>query len=187
MKQPATPAGSREEGSQLFELAIALPILFLLVVGVWDLGAGFALKQKLTNAAREAARITAGVPTNFVDTSGNPCSPAPCNIQAAVNSAVQYMNNAGLNASCLTSASPTFSAAQNGWTYSCNGITLEIDRGNGVAGPSTPVTLPDGRVVSVPITQVGLVYPITWTAGQLLPPPVPPQARTQVKMQNLAP
>lgn len=180
-----------ERGSQLVELAIEIPVLFLLIVGIWDLGAGFALKQKLTNAAREGARIVASTPSNTVDANGNPCANAPCNIQAAVRSVTQYLDNANLQASCLDSVTPSPAPSSNGtpingWVYACNGVRLEIDRGTTSEGPwlTSAGTL---VVPTIPITIVTLTYPVSWTHGQLLPPPLPATISSQVNMRNLTP
>ncbi len=40
-------------GSQLLEFAVALPLLVVLVVGIFDFGEAFNVKQKLSNMARE--------------------------------------------------------------------------------------------------------------------------------------
>lgn len=45
-----------EQGQSLVELALALPMLLLLVLGVIDLGMGFRSYIALTNAAREGVR-----------------------------------------------------------------------------------------------------------------------------------
>jgi hypothetical protein len=45
-----------EQGQSLIELALALPMLLLLVLGVIDLGLGFKSYIALTNAAREGVR-----------------------------------------------------------------------------------------------------------------------------------
>ena len=167
-------AWHRERGSQLVELAFAVPVLLLLAVGIWDIGAGFGLKQKLTNAAREGARIivsSPGVNCNLALVSQCPSAP----VTAAVNAVVQYLDEAGLNASCLTGSTPssTGSPWQYEWTYTCNGITLDINHGATVGGTA--------------LTEVTLTYPITWTQGQLLPAPVPAAITTKVDMANLAP
>ncbi len=185
-----TAGQGRERGSQLLEFAIAAPMLLLLVIGVWDYGAAFALKQKLTNAAREGARIVSETPSSTADVGGTPCTPAPCNIQAGMRAVVQYVDHAGLNASCLLSAAPTSAAPSNGWIYSCNKITLEIDRGivsGSFVEPYIAVPQPGIGTVNVGMTVVTLIYPVTWTAGQLVPPPLPPQITSQVKMQNIYP
>ncbi len=45
-----------EQGQSLVELALTLPMLLLLVLGVIDLGLGFKTYIALTNAAREGVR-----------------------------------------------------------------------------------------------------------------------------------
>jgi Flp pilus assembly protein TadG len=47
---------SRERGSALLETAIALPMLTLVLFGIFEMGLAFARAQVLANAAREGAR-----------------------------------------------------------------------------------------------------------------------------------
>lgn len=193
MKDRGKVQGRRrpENGSQLAELAIILPVLFLIIFGIWDLGAAFALKQKLTNAAREAARIVVsetGCPT---------CTGVPPRIQAAAGAVVQYLDNDGLDASCITPTAPTSTASytdpagntvQYQWQYTCNGITLIISRGDtSPHGPYISITEPSGSVVRAAATQVTLTYPLSWRAERLLPEPVPASVTSQLTMQNLVP
>jgi Flp pilus assembly protein TadG len=49
----------REKGSVVVEMAIALPLLLMIVAGIIDLGLLFWEKEVLTNAAREGARAGA--------------------------------------------------------------------------------------------------------------------------------
>ena len=48
-----------QDGAELVEFAISLPLLVVFVVGIYDFGAAFTLKQKLGNITLEAARIAA--------------------------------------------------------------------------------------------------------------------------------
>jgi Flp pilus assembly protein TadG len=50
----------RPRGQALVELAIALPLLALLVAGVLELGRGYAFAVETSDAARDAARFVAG-------------------------------------------------------------------------------------------------------------------------------
>jgi len=50
--------------TQIAEFAVALPLLLVMVVGIFDFGNAYNLKQKVTNTAREAARLGASQPTN---------------------------------------------------------------------------------------------------------------------------
>ena len=47
------------EAAAMAEFAVALPLLIVLVVGIFDFGAAFNLKQELNNALREGARFGA--------------------------------------------------------------------------------------------------------------------------------
>ncbi len=42
---------------------MALPLLLIMVVGIFDFGNAYNIKQKVTNIAREAARMGASQPT----------------------------------------------------------------------------------------------------------------------------
>ncbi|HKS72090.1 MAG TPA: TadE family protein, partial [Terriglobales bacterium] len=53
-----------EEGAQIVEFAVALPLLIVFVVGIFDFSSAFTLKQKLTNVARDTARTIAAEPTS---------------------------------------------------------------------------------------------------------------------------
>jgi Flp pilus assembly protein TadG len=51
------PATRRRRGQALVEFALVLPLLLLLLVGLFDLGRAVFAYNTLTNAAREGARI----------------------------------------------------------------------------------------------------------------------------------
>jgi Flp pilus assembly protein TadG len=52
-------------GQSLLEFALLLPVLFLILFGVLDLGRLFFANVTITNASREAARFAVGNPTNL--------------------------------------------------------------------------------------------------------------------------
>ena len=169
----------RARGVELLEFALVLPLLLLMVVGVWDFGSAFALQEKLTNAAREATRIVVSTPLL-----NKPTCPTtmPCSIVAAANAAKIYLENAGVTqASCITPDSPSTTSANNrAWTYTCKtvpGVSLMIDRGY-------TFTLAGGGVV--PATRVILTWPAQWKLAGMLPAGSLPQTvSTTVVMQNL--
>ena len=47
----------RERGNALVETAIALPLLLLMMVGIFEVGRAYETWQVVTNAAREGARV----------------------------------------------------------------------------------------------------------------------------------
>jgi Flp pilus assembly protein TadG len=148
-------------GSQLLEFALVLPLLLVIAVGITDFGKAYNIKHILTNAAREAARITINNPLSY-NAGGCTNSSPPCTIQAANDAVQQYLADAGLTtASCLSSASATNPSALK-WNYSCSGVSLTIDRSQVIAIPgSTPPA-------SIPATQITLTYPYVWTFGRLI-------------------
>jgi len=60
--QPKRDAG--EQGVNLIEMALVLPLLLLLLAGVVDLGRAFYTFVSLTNAVREGARFASKLPYN---------------------------------------------------------------------------------------------------------------------------
>ncbi|HUI40900.1 MAG TPA: TadE/TadG family type IV pilus assembly protein [Terriglobia bacterium] len=163
----------------MLEFAFALPFLVVISVGVMDFGEAYNLKHKLTNAAREGARITVSNPTSNSDCSDS----TPCSVEAAAAAVQQYMLNASLSkASCISPTSPSGSGT-NTWTWSCNSITLTIDRGY--------VISPSGSTTVIPATHVTLSYPYTWSFGSVIKllggnaSSMPAALSSEIIMQNL--
>src|SRR5262249_61499902 len=117
-------------GSQIAEFAVALPVLLIMVVGIFDFGNAYNIKQKVTNIAREAARMGAGQPTMDL-TTGTPASVLA--IRDMVSSALQTsrMSDCGLG---TTAAVAARAATPWKWTFttSCGtagNLVLSVDRG----------------------------------------------------------
>ena len=151
----------RAEGSQLLELALSLPIMLVLMVGLVDFGQAWNLKQKLANAVREGTRIGASAPSFEATSCGIPLASSPCSVQAAADTVKRYMVNAGLDASCITPNSPSSSdSTTSRWTYSCgNGVSMSITR------PYVFAATGGAKVMG---TQVSLTYPYTWSVNHIL-------------------
>jgi Flp pilus assembly protein TadG len=79
-------AWANDCASQIVEFALSLPLLALFVVGIFDFSGAISLKQKLTNAAREGARVAASDPANDL---GGSASGVP----ASVADAFQVVDN----------------------------------------------------------------------------------------------
>lgn len=166
----------RARGVELLEFALVMPLLLVLIAGVWDFGAAILLKERMTNAAREAARAAVAIP--MID--ANCTGPTPCTIVTAAGTAQQYMDNAGNDLSCITPSQPTNfdSSVPTLATYTCkDGTTLQINRG-------VMVNSSNGEI---PSTQVTLTYPLRWVMlGRFLPGVLPQAVTTTVTMQNLS-
>ena len=59
--------GNAEDGAQLVEFALVLPLLLLIMLGIAEFGFVFQRYEVLTNAAREGARVAVLPGYNDVD------------------------------------------------------------------------------------------------------------------------
>ncbi len=145
------------QAAALIEFAVALPLLVVLVVGIFDFGGAFNVKQKLSNAVREGARFGAAQPTNDLSISIQ----KPPSVDAIRFLVDSYLQKANLN-DCGLSTLPE--PAQGGgfvWVYNattgCPGaLTLTISR---------VVLVPaiiGGNTVTMVCTTVQISYPYQW-------------------------
>lgn len=155
-KKSAKPRGSfrREEGVALFEFAVMLPLLLVLVVGLLDFANAYNIRQKLANAAREGARQ--GASQSMLDLTQT----APPSVDDIRDAVVAYLQGANVDTSFISS---TMTSAGNfTWTYYSSGnYGLKVERvvqvPSGCGGsPSNPCT---------PSTRITLTYPYNWTFG----------------------
>lgn len=163
-----------DRASQLVEFAVALPLLVLFVVGIFDFSGAFTQKQKLTNVARDAARVAAADPANDVGLS----SGVPASVRDALKVVDSYLTANRLNDCGLSTKTPTSSGVI--WTYAIApsgtppcGITLVINRG--YVFPITSTTAPDvtcqsqapGGQTALVGTCVSLQYAYAWKFGRV--------------------
>jgi Flp pilus assembly protein TadG len=175
------------DGSQLLEFALGVPFLVVILIGILDFGAGFHLRQKLTNAAREGARI--GINQNPIDLTATSCpttgAPSPCTVQAVRDAVVNYLNEVELDASIIAT-NPTTGPGVFEWTYSSTDGNADpiivINRGH-------TFTNTGGSVVVA--TRVQVSWRFTWTFAnviQLLGPDTYPGSfliTSEAVMENL--
>ena len=161
------------EAAALAEFAVALPLLIVLVVGIYDFGGAFNMKQELNNALREGARFGAAQPTNDL------CYPAGCasppSVDAIKSVVASYLQAAKINDCGLGAlAAGSGNGFGQAWVfvYNANGgcagtLQLTICRG----GPSCAQqeTLPNVQTqVNLLSTQIQISYPYQWLfAGAL--------------------
>lgn len=106
-----------DHASQLVEFAVTLPLLVVFVVGIFDFSGAFTLKQKLTNAARDAARAAAADPINDLSAA------LPVAVTDAFYSVDQFLvanqiSDCGINTSDVTITRPST------WTFTVAGSSL---------------------------------------------------------------
>lgn len=156
-------------GSQIVELAVALPLLVVFVVGIFDFGSAFEVRLKIANAAREGARLGAMQPSSDLSNIPNSGCQAPGSICAVRDAVSHYLKAAKLDDCGLSTANTPGAPTVLAWTFTATGgscspgqLTLVIDRGAtytvtlGAPYPNTASTL------TVEATRVQLTYPYKW-------------------------
>jgi Flp pilus assembly protein TadG len=147
-----------DQASQIAEFAVSLPLLVVMVVGIFDFSGAFSLKQKLANAAREGVRAAAADPANDLSGASNG---VPVSVSDAYQVVDSYLQAENINDCGLKSVTPaqgsglTWSSTSTG-TCPGAGITFSINR-----GCVTQQTLA-GTSTSMVGTCVTITYPYAW-------------------------
>lgn len=165
---------TEERGAQIVEFAVALPLLVVFVVGIFDFSNAFTLKQRLTNVVRDAARAAASDPSN--DLAGSATTSNPVSITDAYYIVKNYLSANHLNDCGITpTATPTgltwvFTASGSGCT--APGLTITVNRGyyypaTGGTAPSVTCTAqaPGGQT-AILSTCVSVQYGYPWRFGR---------------------
>ena len=171
-------------GSQLLEFAVALPLLVVFVVGIFDFGGAFDLKQKLSNTAREGARFASALSTYDLDAIGTPASVTAIRDLVESHLVAGRMNDCGLATQAAVNG-PIFT-----WTYTAAGggcpapLVLTIERSYSF---QTVLGVNTFNVIS---TRVTLQYPYQWRFNRvigLLVPGASYQGVSQIQTDAIVP
>jgi hypothetical protein len=146
------------------------------VVGIFDFSGAFTLKQKLTNAAREGARVAAAAPANDV----YPSNPVPTSVDIAYRVIDNYLVGLNINDCGLTPGTPPTPSGLT-WTYTApgtgcppGGLTIAINRGyvfppTGASSPTGCASQPStGNTVNVVSTCVSITYAYKWRFNSVI-------------------
>jgi len=152
-------------GSQIVEFAVSLPLLLVLAVGIFDFGNAYNLKQKVTYASREAARLGSSQSTLDLTTA------TPASILAIRDAVVKDLQNASLSDCGLAGTTPVAAGAATPWkwsfTTSCGAagnLVLTLDRGKVII--SSMVV--NGTAIKVIGTNATLQYPYKWEFNRVI-------------------
>lgn len=170
-----TDFGWRDDrAAQIVEFAVALPLLVVFVVGIFDFSGAFTLKQKLTNIARDAARTAAADPANDLS---DPLTALPTSVNDVLVLVQNYMTankipNCGI-ASTGAPAGLTWTFAPPGGTPCPNGVqTLIVNRGyyfpqSGGALPAATCAVQGANgQTAIVATCVSIQYVYPWRFGR---------------------
>jgi len=136
----------------IVEFAVALPLLVVLAVGIFDFGGAFNLKQELNNAVREGARFGAAQPSNDLGLTQPPSVNA---VRLLVDSYLQtaHINDCGLGTASQVQVSALV------WTFTgtsgCS-TTLTVNRGFVV------LETVGGAPVNMVCTNVNITHSYQW-------------------------
>jgi hypothetical protein len=122
----AVTVAKAERGAALLETALALPMVLLVAVGIFEFGRAYQTWQVVTNAAREAARV-AVLPNG--------------NLSTATERAKDYLESGQL---------PRWDSA----SVSLTPVTLDLGGGVSVAASSVTVTYPFEFIVLQPVARL---------------------------------
>ena len=133
--------------SQIVELALSLPLLVVFVVGIFDFSGALTLKQKLTNAAREGARVAAADPASDM------YAGVPVSVGDAVQVVDNYLVSEKINDCGLGPSPPAPTKTRLTWTYTasgsgCAGSGIKVAINRGCSTPQNGV-YPIGTCVSI--------------------------------------
>src|SRR6266702_2561195 len=123
-------ARKQSEGAALLEFAVALPLLVVFIVGIYDFSGAFNQKQKLEHAAQEGAIVAGAQPMNDIEfDNGNPDSLQPV-VNVIFNTlAAQNLLPLANQGSCKVPVAGTHGANPLQWTYtirSCSGNATDV-------------------------------------------------------------
>lgn len=160
--RPLRPA----EGSAILEFAIAVPLLVVFVVGIYDFGGAFNQKQKIEQAAQEAAIVAGSQPTSDLS-NGNPDS-----LQPVVTAVINSLNGSNVltpgacnppyNAPVQSSLSWTYTISGCSSIYPSNNLLVVINRG--WVCPTPCSTAPPTAVG----TTVTVTFPYNWRFNSVI-------------------
>ena len=170
-----------QQGAQILEFALVLPLLVVFVVGIYDFGQAFNVKEKLNFAAKDGARFAATQPTN--DLSQN----TPASVTAIRDLVDADLIDAGISDCGLGRIRQTANLI---WTAKGNCpnssvFTLTIDRGFTFNTTSQGTPEP----IKIIATHVDINYPYQWhfnSVIKLIAPSSTAAGTTQIDTDAIA-
>lgn len=108
--------GQRRRGAAAVEAAAVLPVLIIVMFGIWEVGRLIQIKQILTNAAREGARTASGAYVNGT----------PVTVSTVQTSVRNYLTSAGLPSAAVTGATiQLVNKSTNTWVNPSDALPLD--------------------------------------------------------------
>ena len=160
--------------AQLVEFAVSLPLLVVFVVGIFDFSGAFTLKQKLTNAARDAARVAAAEPITDLSAA------LPVSVNDAFYTIDTYLVANKINDCGITPGGSVTVTGPPIWTFVATsgcpsaGLTIIINRGyyfpatsTGTIANTNCTSQTVGTQTATISTCVSIQYAYGWRFGRV--------------------
>ncbi len=162
------------DGSAILEFAIALPLLVVFTIGIYDFSAAFDEKQKIEQAAQEGAIVAGAQPTSdlFSDLAPNANPPS---LQPVASAVVNSLAGSGVTTAACTPGAPSAPSGLT-WTFTIGGcsssfpldnLVIAINRGwvcsSGIGPCASAPPAPEAVGTTVTIT-----YPYHWRFSSVI-------------------
>lgn len=160
-----------DHGAEIVEFVVSLPLVMVTVVGIFDFGTAFVVRQKISNAALQGARVASNQPTTDLSNAAGTCA-APSSICALRDVIDTTMTESKLNDCALSSANAVPSGTL-AWTFTANtncpgNLSVKVERGY-VYAPSAALPTPfDTGSYGIEGTRVTISYPYKWEFNKLI-------------------
>jgi Flp pilus assembly protein TadG len=158
--RPSGIARAEEHGQSLIEVALMLPVLLLIVIGIVDIGRAFSYKLAVTNAAREAAIHAA---RNPAVTAADVCARA--RIELGAPAVADPCNRAPIVVTCVRGAVPCDTGLEGAPAYSF----LYRTTGNGGADVTVTVRYDVSLLSGYLVGRIFAVNPVAVAATAFYP------------------
>jgi Flp pilus assembly protein TadG len=113
---------SDRRGVVAVEAAVVLPLLLIMMFGVWEVSRIIQVKQVMVNSAREGARLAAG---------GYTTNSQPVTTTMVTQAVKDYLRGAGMPANCYNNAQVTLTClAATSWVNPSDALPLDKFRVN---------------------------------------------------------
>ena len=136
-------------GAIIVEAAVVLPVLLIMMLGIWEVGRIIQLQQVISNSAREGARLAAAGKLNGTDVTTSM-------VQQAVR---DYLTTSGFASAAVSGAVITITPISASWTEPSQAAPLDLFR--------VSVQIPSGPAFeSLRWSFLGRLTPVTQITGQ---------------------
>lgn len=171
LRQVAKQLLHRSEGSAILEFAIALPLLVVFTIGIYDFSAAFDEKQKIEQAAQEGAIVAAAQPTSDLFSNLVP-NPNPPSLQPVASAVLNSLAGSGVTTAACALAPPgapsgltwTFTVSGCSSAYPSDNLVIAINRG-WVCSSGAPCASAPPLAVGSTVT---ITYPYHWRFNSVI-------------------